>query len=64
MLHTGMEKIDQALTASIENLSVETETNKSVGDASLFHSTAAVSILYSLSRDLQNITLKMAMPKE
>jgi uncharacterized membrane protein YccC len=64
VLQRGIEKIDRTLTESIENLSAETEMNKSPADGSPFHAATSISIIYSLARDLRNITLKMAMAKE
>ena len=65
ILTAGQKNITQMLTASVENLNASENNSWTEGDiATPFHSINPISIIYSLARELRNISLKIGSSKE
>ena len=65
ILTAGQKNVTQMLTASVENLNARENNSGTEGDIPPpFHSANAISIIYSLARELRNITRKIGNTKE
>lgn len=65
ILVSGQKNVTKMLTASVENLNARENFSESEDDIpSPFHSTNPISIIYSLARELRNITRKIGNTNE
>jgi uncharacterized membrane protein YccC len=65
VLQSQLEKVEQNLTECVEILGSDDGAVKPFADSpQQFNATTSISIIYSLARDLRNISLKMVMAKE